>query len=124
MVFIPLDEKLQKLEAIRELKRNIQINITDEGTAYRKYSDQLRLAQKVGKASVEFILKDISIQESKHAETFKKAITELEKEESRIMSEVESERRKKQEDDRRKREEEHRAPPLSEGYHGPYRLRR
>ncbi len=37
----------------------------------------------------------------------------------------EIERRKKEQDDRRKHEEEQRKrAPLSEGYHGPYKLRR
>ena len=117
----PLEEKR---DAIKELKSKLQSNISDEGTAQRTYSDQLRLAQKAGITSVEYILKDIGIQESNHADMFKRAIVQLDREESKITTQIEAERRKKEDDDRRKREEEQRRKPLSEGYHGAYRLRR
>ena len=118
----PMEEKR---DSIKELKTKLQQNISDEDASQRTYSDQLRLAQKVGKAAVEYILKDIGLQESKHADMFRRAIKELEQEEVKITTEIEVERKKKEQDDRRKREDEQRrAPPLSEGYHGPYRLRR
>ncbi len=101
----PLEEKL---DVIIELRRKLQSNISDEGTAQRTYSEQQRLAKKTGKASVEYILRDIEIQESKHADQFRRAITELDQEETKIKDQIESERKKKEEEDRRKREEERR----------------
>lgn len=132
----PLEEKR---DAIRELKSKLQSNISDEGAAQRTYFEQQRLAQKAGIASVEYILKDIAIQESNHAGMFQRAITQLDREESKITAQIESDlrkwtetnlaresdRRKKEDDERKKREEEQRKrTPMSEGYHGPYRLRR
>lgn len=117
----PMEEKR---DSIKELKTKIQSNISGEGAAQRTYSEQQRLAQKAGIASVEYILKDIATQESNHAEMFRRAITQLDREESKITTQIDSERKKKEDDDRRKREDEQRRAPLSEGYHGPYQLRR
>lgn len=120
----PLEEKR---DAIKELKTRLQSNISGEGAAQRTYSEQQRLAQKAGIASVEYILKDIAIQESKHAEMFRRAIKELEQEESKITTQIQQlaiDERRKEDKDRRKREEEQRRTPLSEGYHSPYKLRR
>lgn len=116
----PLEEKLEeKLDVIKELRTKLQSNISDEGTAQRTYSDQQRLAHKAGIASVEYVLKDIAIQEANHTEMFRRAIVQLDREETNIKTQIEAERKKKEDEDHRKR-----AAPLSEGYHGPYRLRR
>lgn len=111
----------EKLNNIRQLKSVIQTNISDESGAQKKYSEQQRLAQKAGVASVEYILKDIAIQESNHSEMFKRAIQQLEREETRITNQIETERR---ETERKRIEEERRKPLGKEGYFGPYKMKR
>jgi len=96
----------QKLDAIKGLKIKIRANITDEDEAARSYAEQARLAQKVGKASIEYALKDISIQEAKHAESNRRIIRELDQEESKTTTQADSDRRKKEDEGRRKRESE------------------
>ena len=99
----------ESLKLIGDLKSRIQRNINDEEQAQKTYSEQLRLAQKVGKASVEFILKDIAIQESRHAEMFRKALKELEQKESEVKKKIEE---IKKEEDRRKKEEDQRVASI------------
>lgn len=137
-----IQEITANIAALKELESQISKAIPDEQEAQRMYDKMASQSDKVASGiniqshSSEIRkytseIRGIKDQEHTHENKFREMQRNIN---SLLMQEVNrknveerkltEERRKKEDEDRRKREEEQRKPPLSEGYHGPYRLRR
>jgi len=140
----------QSIRDIEKFEKELQEAVKDEKEAQTMYGRIIQSAEALGRTLPDSayggakvnpnymiesarMIKDIIREEAVHERKFTANLTGMQTVKQRLKEEIqkckrdaEEERRKKEDEDRRKREDEQRkrAAPLSEGYHGPYRLRR
>lgn len=120
---IPLEKIIyERIKELKTLKTHINDAIRYQQEAQQRYDKLIIQANSVGARICFNEIKETNNRERNNENSFKEMVTKLDryinKEETRL------EEQKKKDDDRKKREDEQRRAPLSEGYHGPYRLRR
>jgi hypothetical protein len=129
ILLIDIRELSDKISNLKLFKAQINDAIRDEQEAQRIYDKILPNADKADSRVKGYIspsyyfseVRGIRDQEHTHESKFKMILDNVE----RTINELENMLRHKEDDDRKKRDEEQRRnAKLTEGYHGPYKLKR